>query len=189
MSCGRIATIVLAAGAGSRSGGCGHLTELNGRPMLTRVLETVAAAAPPPHVVVLGAAADVVTGAVPAGWTTIVAAAWDRGPGASLRAGLTAVPGAESALIVLGDLPWLRTAAIRRVLAALTPGVIAARATDDGRPGHPVAIGPALIDAARNAPDAGLAGLLRSAATLAVPCDGLGVTGGTRDREVLAARK
>lgn len=185
MERGPIATIVLAAGAGSRFGGGKQLAEIAGTPMLTRVLDTVAAVTRPPRVVVLGAAADVVAAAIPSGWTTVIAGDWDRGPGASLRAGLAAVPAAQAALIVLGDLPWLSGEAVRRVRAALAPDVVAARATDAGRPGHPVLIGPELIAAARQAPDAGLAGLLRSAATLAVPCDGLGVIDDVDDRAAL----
>ncbi len=94
---------------------------------------------------------------------------------ADVRAGLAAAPDAQAALVVLGDLPWLDPVAVERVAAAGRSGVAAARATDGGRPGHPVWIGSALIDAARAAPDEGLRSLLAAAPTEPVTCDGLGV--------------
>ena len=65
---------------------------------------------------------------------------WERGPGASLRCGLEALPAdAEAAVVVLGDGPELDPAAIDRVIAAWRerPAPVVA-ATYDGIRLHPV---------------------------------------------------
>lgn len=173
-----LATIVLAAGAGTRFGGVKQLVEIEGEPLLGRVLATLAAR-PEPRIVVLGAEAEAVRAAVPAGWTVVVAVDWAEGQGASLRAGLAAAPDAAAALIVLGDLAWLRPEAVERVLAAAAaapPEVQAVRASEDDVPGHPLLIRGELLSAARDAPAAGLRDLLAPAITLAVDCAGLGAT-------------
>ena len=172
-----IATVVLAAGAGRRFGSIKQLATVEGRPMLERVL-AASAGLGDPQIVVLGAEEEAVA-ALPiyAGWRLQVAADWEAGPGASLRAGLRAAPDAEAALIFLGDLPWLVPEAAERVLAAAReePRAEAVRAFEGETPGHPVLVRGALLERAREAPDRGLGGLLRGAAVLAVRCDGLGV--------------
>lgn len=176
MSGAGLATILLAAGAGSRFGGVKQFAELEGRPILSRVMSELQGVGET-QVLVLGAAAERVREAIPAGsWNVVVAADWEDGPGASLRAGLAAAAAAESALIVLGDLAWLRREAAERVLAAAaaSPRSEAVRACEGGRPGHPLLIRGALLDAARVAPDAGLRPLLEQADVLAVDCAGLG---------------
>lgn len=133
-----LAAVVLAAGAGERFGGPKQLAELDGRPMLTHVVETALDhPAVDRVVVVLGARADAVRAALPAErfpLRIVVCADWADGPSASLRCGLGALDGAD-ALVLLADQPRLPSAAIDRVLA--TPGELV-RATVDGRPGHPV---------------------------------------------------
>ncbi|MEI2703105.1 MAG: nucleotidyltransferase family protein [Baekduia sp.] len=167
--------IVLAAGAATRFGGGKQIAPVDGVPMLARVCTAVGAAWNGRRIAVLGDRADEVAEVVPLDWEVVRCAEWERGPGASLRAGLAAAPDAQAALVVLGDLPWLDPVAVERVAAAGRSGVAAARATDGGRPGHPVWIGSALIDAARAAPDEGLRSLLAAAPTEPVTCDGLGV--------------
>lgn len=178
MSYGSLATVVLAAGAGTRFGGPKQLAEIDGEPLLGRVLAMLSPR-PEPRIVVLGAAAEAVRGAVPSGWTVVVAADWEEGQGASLRAGLGAAPDAEAALIVLGDLAWLRPEAVERVLAAAAAAPVAVqavRACEGDVPGHPLLIRGDLLTAARSAPAAGLRDLLMPANTLAVDCAGLGPT-------------
>lgn len=174
---GELATVVLAAGEGRRFGGAKQLAEIEGEPLLGRVLGTLAAL-PEPRIVVLGAAAEAVRAAVPAsGWTVVVAGDWEEGQGASLRAGLAAAPDAEAALIVLGDLAWLRREAVDRVLAAAAtapPAVRAVRAHEGGAPGHPLLIRGELLAAARSAPDEGLRPLLAEIAVEPIDCAGLG---------------
>jgi CTP:molybdopterin cytidylyltransferase MocA len=102
-------------------------------------------------VVVLGCAADaareLLAGSVFDGnpnVTVQVARDWQDGMGASLRAGLLAArPAVGRAVAVhLVDLPDVTAAVVSRLLrqAPVGPDVLA-RATFDGRPGHPVLIG------------------------------------------------
>jgi CTP:molybdopterin cytidylyltransferase MocA len=102
--------------------------------------------------VVLGASADDARALLDeAGWCdddavdVVVAADWDEGMGASLRAGLGALGGrdADAALVTLVDLPDVDEPVLRRVLDAGSGALGGAlvRATYDGGPGHPVLIG------------------------------------------------
>lgn len=86
-------------------------------------------------IVVLGAA--VVD--VPEPARAVVADDWADGASASLRAGLAAAAGADLAVLRLIDTPDIGADVVSRVLtAAASTGL--ARATFDGRPGHPVVI-------------------------------------------------
>lgn len=174
---GPVATIVLAAGAGTRFGGVKQLAPAGGQPLLSRVLRVLDDVGDD-RVVVLGAAAEQVAAApIYDGWRPVVAKDWAVGPGASLRAGLRATPDAGAALIVLGDLLWLRREAAERVLGAgrTSGGSEAARAFDGDVPGHPVLVWGRLLERARTAPDQGLGPLLAGAQPVRVPCEGLGV--------------
>ena len=75
----------------------------------------------------------------------VVADDWAEGMGASLRAGLDALPdgvtGAAAALVSLVDLPDVGPDVVRRVLAAATGPQVLARAAYAGEPGHPVLLG------------------------------------------------
>lgn len=170
------AIIVLAAGAGSRYGQAKQAVPIAGKPMLLRVLDALDGFGDP-QIVVLGAHEQKVRGLVPLDrWQPVLAGDWHVGPGASLRAGLRAVPNADAALVVLGDLPWLREEAIRQVLdAAARSDAEAVRAFDGEVPGHPLLLRGTLLERARQAPDAGMAALLRNAPVMAVRPDGLGV--------------
>jgi nicotine blue oxidoreductase len=170
-----LATVVLAAGAGSRFGGPKQVAELDGEPLLGRVLAALEGIGSP-QIVVLGAHAERVRASVPApAWTPVVAPGWRAGPGASLRAGLAAAPAASAALVVLGDLGWLRREAAERVLAAAADPAEAVRAFEGARPGHPLLLRGAMLARARAAPDAGLAPVLAKAPPACVQCEGLGV--------------
>lgn len=154
--------LVLAAGAGRRMGGpkalIGPLAEF-GRTPLAQVCSQVHAAGCTDVIAVIGAQADRVLAALEddpwpehdcvaaglPGWLRVVEATdWDEGMGASLRAGLAALDrtSATAALITLVDLPDVGTPIFRRVLAEASgePSALA-RASFDGRPGHPVLIG------------------------------------------------
>lgn len=134
------AGLLLAAGAGRRYGMPKAL--VGDGAWLRGSVGVLAEAGCDPVVVVLGAAADRAAPLVPAGAGVVVAADWEEGMGASLRAGLAALtPGAvEAALVHLVDLPDVGVDVIRRVAAAASPDVVA-RAAYDGRAGHPVVIG------------------------------------------------
>jgi molybdenum cofactor cytidylyltransferase/nicotine blue oxidoreductase len=93
--------------------------------------------------VVLGAAADQARRLIE-GYDVdvVVAAAWDEGMGASLRAGLGALGEDVTATMVsLVDLPDVRADVVRRMLDRTVGAGTLARAAYDGTPGHPVLIG------------------------------------------------
>jgi CTP:molybdopterin cytidylyltransferase MocA len=138
-----IAAVVLAGGEGRRYGGLKQLHEIEGRPMLERVLRTVAEAGPEHRVVVLGARAGTILERVDLhGARPVVCDRWDAGQAASLHAGLAALPdAAEWAIVVLGDGPDLDPRAVERVLACAAPGEDAIRSADYGQGrSHPVLI-------------------------------------------------
>ena len=94
--------------------------------------------------VVLGAAAeDAVTLLPPGPVTAVIATDWAAGMSASLRAGLDALAAAEAeaAVVTLVDLPDVGPDVVRRVVDLGTDPSVLARATYDGRPGHPVLLG------------------------------------------------
>jgi molybdenum cofactor cytidylyltransferase len=166
-----IGGLVLAAGAGRRFGGVKQVAQFRGRPLLEHALMAMAAAPVDRVVVVLGAHADEVRTAVPLhGAEVVIAANWDDGLSASLRAGVTALADCEAAVVTLGDQPLLAPEAIARVVAAGGP---AARATYGGVPGHPVLIGSSLFDQVHGLRgDRGAGAILDGAKEVA--CDGLG---------------
>jgi CTP:molybdopterin cytidylyltransferase MocA len=138
-----IAAVVLAAGEGRRYGGLKQLHEIDGRPMLERVLGILETTGPEHRVVVLGARAGTILERVDLhGAAPVVCDRWDAGQAASLHAGLTALPySAGWALVVLGDGPGLDPRAVERVLAAAQPDDDAIHAADYGRGrSHPVLI-------------------------------------------------
>lgn len=151
-----VACVVLAAGASTRFGSPKQ------RLLLEPVLERVRRSSVDDVVVVLGAH-ELETSA-----RAVICPDWGRGPGASLRCGLSALPPeVEAAVVVLADGPDLAPEAIDRVLAAWRAGegpVVAA--TYDGIRLHPV-----LLD--REAwglvPDEGAKAL----DAVLVPCDDL----------------
>ena len=93
---------------------------------------------------------------------------WERGPGASLRCGLAALPPeAEAALVVLADGPDLDPRAIDRIVEDWRAnGGDAVAASYDGVRLHPVLLAPTLWD---SVPDEGA----KSLPARLVPCDDL----------------
>ncbi len=165
-----IAAVVLAAGAASRFG------EPKQRLLLPRVLERLAQTSLQDVVVVAGAhELD------PGGARLVDCPEWGRGPGASLRCGLSALSAeTKAAVVCLADGPNLAPAAVERVVAAWRDGegeVVAA--SYDGNRGHPVVIG---RDAWESVPDEGM----RALPAALVPCDDLGAPGDVDSPEDLA---
>jgi CTP:molybdopterin cytidylyltransferase MocA len=166
-----VAAVVLAAGAGTRFGGPKQ------RLLLPLVLERLRRTSVDDIVVVGGAyrldeEEDV---------RLVECPEWERGPGASLRCGLAALPAAtEAAVIVLADGPRLAPEAVERVLAAWRGGAgELVAAAYGGQRGHPLVVGHALWD---SVPDEGL----RALAPVLVPCDDLGPPGDVDTVEELA---
>lgn len=131
---------MLAAGASTRLGSPKQLARVRGRPALQIAVETATAVAGQSVTVVVGAhAADIMPMLSRKGVSTVVNRRWDEGLGASLRAGIAALPSAcEAVLVVLGDQVALTPDDLRRLAAAWKgqEGVIAA-AVYQGRPGVP----------------------------------------------------
>jgi len=152
-----IHAVVLAAGASSRYG----TSPPKQRELLPAVLAALRASSVRDVLVVLGAH-DVQTDT-----RSVICAEWERGPGASLRCGLAALPDdAEAALVVLADGPELDPRAVDRVVDSWrAEGGDVVAATYGGVRLHPVLLArpfPAI-------PDDGARGL----AARLVACDDL----------------
>lgn len=173
--------VLLAAGAGTRMGRPKALVrDPAGTPWVALGVAALLDGECDAVVVVLGAAAETARELVPVrpDVRVVVAPDWSDGPGASLAAGLRALPDGAAACISLVDLPGLPAAVVRRVLAGPRPGGVLRRAVHAGRPGHPVLVGPehraALVAAVVREPGDRSAGAwLRGAGVESVPCDDL----------------
>ena len=167
-----VAGLVLAGGAGTRFAGAESklLADLDGRPVLEwAVAAPCAVAALSRVVVVLGSRADEVLARVDFGRAEpVVCDGWAAGASASLRCGLEAlagVDGVDRVLVTLGDQPGLTPAVVERFVSE--PG--GTRAVFNGRPGHPVVLGAAQIEALGLVKgDEGARGLLSGGPTVEV---------------------
>jgi CTP:molybdopterin cytidylyltransferase MocA len=157
-----IHAVVLAAGASSRYGTDPPKQAV----FLPRVLDALRASRVDAVVVVAGAHPLETYARV------VSCPDWERGPGASLRCGLAALPAAvEAAVVVLADGPNLSPAAIERVLEVWhesSAEIVAA--TYQGNRGHPVVLARSVWE---QIPDEGA----RPLPALLVPCDDLGAPG------------
>ncbi len=105
-----IAAVVLAAGASSRYGSSPPKQQV----FLPRVLDALRQSEAFDEIVVVAGAHPVETDA-----RVIECAAWERGPGASLRCGFGALDDdIEAAVVVLADGPNLDPRAVKRIVAA-----------------------------------------------------------------------
>jgi CTP:molybdopterin cytidylyltransferase MocA len=146
-----VAGLLLAAGAGRRMGGPkALLRDARGVPYVDRAIGVLFAGGCDTVTVVLGASAREARKVLETcGWgadpalTTVLAVDWADGMGASLRAGLRALSGstADAALVTLVDLPDVDERVVARLLEVDAGPASLARATYDGRPGHPVLLG------------------------------------------------
>lgn len=159
---------MLAAGGGTRFGAGPSATtsttkllaELGGRPLLQYAIDAQCEVAELERVVVVvGAAADQVLQRVELGRAeAVLCEEWADGQSASLRRGIEVLDGADKAIVTLGDAPLITPEVIR--LFVDQPG--ATRASYDGRPGHPVVLGPEQLTAVAGLRgDEGARGLLR----------------------------
>ena len=162
---GRVAAVVLAAGAATRFGAPKQ------RLLLPGVLERVAAS-PVDEIVVVEGAYELCVDSTQGTLRRVRCADWERGPGASLRCGLAALADdVEAAVVILADGPELSPAAVARIVADWrgNGGAVVA-ASYGGERGHPLL---AAREAWEDVPDAGL----RVVSPRLVPCDDLGAPG------------
>lgn len=141
--------LVLAAGAGRRANGPKALRRsADGTPWLALGADLLLDAGCSRVVVVLGAMAEFALPLIPDDPRvgTVIAADWDTGVSASLRAGIRAATGTAT-LVTLVDLPDLPASVARRVLGDGVAADDLRQAVFGGRPGHPVLLGSAHWDA------------------------------------------
>jgi molybdenum cofactor cytidylyltransferase len=139
-----ICGLILAAGAGTRFGERPKLlAELDGRPILEHSVVAQCRVSELERIaVVLGAHAEEILGRVDfMRAEPVVCDRWEEGQSLSLRRGiefLTDGPEVHKVIVTLGDQPRMTPDLIARFVGE-APGT---RAVYDGRPGHPVVLGP-----------------------------------------------
>ena len=136
-----IAGLILAAGEGTRFGPEPKLlAELGGRPLLEHAVRAQCGVGELERVVVvLGAHADQLLARVDfIRAEPVVCEDWREGQAASLRRGVAELRDASKVVVTLGDEPLITSELIARFVAE-PPGT---QAVYDGRPGHPVVLGP-----------------------------------------------
>ncbi|HXZ03103.1 MAG TPA: molybdopterin-binding/glycosyltransferase family 2 protein [Stellaceae bacterium] len=146
----RIAGLVLAAGQSRRMGTLNKLLiGIDGKPMVRRVAEAVAASEANPLVVVTGHQREKVEAAL-AGLAARFVHNPDHAQGlsTSVKRGLAALPDAvDGAVICLGDMPMVTAAVIDRLIGAFNPveGRVLCVPTRRGKRGNPVLLGKQLF--------------------------------------------
>jgi molybdenum cofactor cytidylyltransferase len=167
MSAPRHALVLLAAGGSRRLGQPKQLLVLEGEPLVRRAARLGLATAPACALLVLGAQAEAVQAATHGlPLRRVDCPDWTAGLGASLRAGLKAVPdGCAGALVLLCDQPALDAAHLQALVATwrTAPGRAAASAYA-GVLGVPALLPRAWFDALCLDGDRGARDLLRERA-------------------------
>ncbi len=149
----RIAAIVLAAGQSRRTGRRNKLlAEIDGQPMVARVVDAVAASAAATVVVVSGFEAERLGAALAGRGLTIVHnPRFDEGLSTSLRTGLGALTqsGArvDGVMVCLGDMPGVKSRHIDALISAFDPleGRAICVPVYQGKRGNPVLWGASLF--------------------------------------------
>ncbi|MFG1361096.1 NTP transferase domain-containing protein [Xanthobacter pseudotagetidis] len=137
------AAVVLAAGRSTRMGGANKLLEeVDGVPVIRRVVQAALGSRARPVIVVTGHERERIERALSGLSVTLVHNGdYASGMASSLRAGIAAVPAeAAGALVVLGDMPLVAPALIDRLIAAHAgdAGRLIVVPVADGARGHPV---------------------------------------------------
>lgn len=131
--------LLLAAGSSRRFGSDKRWHALaDGTPMALAAARALAAACPQAIAVLRPDDRELAELLGGAGLRCIVCADAGLGMGHSLAAGVAAASGAAGWLVALADMPYIRPAGYRAVLAALGEGASIARPVFAGRDGHPV---------------------------------------------------
>jgi molybdenum cofactor cytidylyltransferase len=122
---GGVAGVVLAAGTSSRMGQNKLFMEIEGEPLVRRIVGRASNAGFDPLLVVLGHEADRVRDAL-AGFVyqPVLNPDYERGVNSSLRAGMHAASAtrARAAVVVLADMPFVTTAMIETLIAKYRGG-------------------------------------------------------------------
>lgn len=139
----RVTAVVLAAGRSARMGARNKLVvDVHGAPMIARVVDALLAAPVERVLVITGHEPDRVEAALAGRAVSFVHNPdYDAGMSTSLRAGIRAVaPGADAALVCLGDMPWLAPAHVEALVDAFQPveGREICVPTCAGKRGNPV---------------------------------------------------
>jgi molybdenum cofactor cytidylyltransferase len=164
-----ICGLILAAGAGTRFGKKPkQLAELDGRPLLNHAIAAQCAVAELERIaVVLGARAEEIVSRVDfIRAEPVVCERWEDGQAASLRRGiefLSAEMHVTKVIVTLGDQPRMTP----ELIARFVDEPPATRAVYNGRPGHPVVLGPVQMRLIGNLHgDRGARGLLQGGKTI-----------------------
>lgn len=139
----RVTALVLAAGRSRRMGADNKLlAEVDGVPLVRRAVDTLCASGAERVLVVTGHDAEAVRHAlVGAGVELVHNPDFAQGLSTSLRAGLDAVgEHAQGVMVALGDMPFVRTEDVDRLLAAFDPagGAAICQPVHERKRGHPV---------------------------------------------------
>ena len=139
----RVAAVILAAGRSTRMGGPNKLlAEIGGRPLVRIAAEEALASRAYPVIVVTGHQREQVEAALKGLKVEIVHNPdFAAGLSTSLKTGLAAVPATvDGAIVLLGDMPQVRSALIDQLAAAFDPerGALVVVPTIDGKRGNPV---------------------------------------------------
>lgn len=142
----KIAALILGAGRSQRMGTRNKLLiKIEGAFMITRVAGEIAAAGLDPRIAVTGhEAAEVRAALKDSGVTFAHNPDYAQGLSSSLRAGLRALPpDVDGVLVCLGDMPDVRAAHLRKLIAAFDPeeGRAICVPTFQGKRGNPVLFG------------------------------------------------
>jgi molybdenum cofactor cytidylyltransferase len=132
-----VAAIVLAAGASTRMGRPKPLVPIDGIPLLRRVVSTALASRARPLLVVVGAAEEAARAGIEGLSCTIVPnPRWRDGQSSSIAAGVRHLrehhPGAEAALVLLGDQPFVSAGTLDALLRAREGGASIAACESGG---------------------------------------------------------
>ena len=138
--------ILLAAGYGRRFDPGGQRDKLlvlmaDGRPVLWHSARALAQALPQCLAVIRPGQHERARWLAEAGCRVLESAAAEAGMGCALAAAVAASEDAAGWVVALGDMPWLETAAIEAVAAALESPCALAAAGYQGQRGHPVGFG------------------------------------------------
>lgn len=131
---GRVAIVVLAAGAARRFGSGKLDAELGGRPLGLWATETAGTVSADRFIVCPPQRPSFVQAL--RGWTVITNAQADHGIGTSIKAALGALDGYDRIVVTLADMPFVPAALLREL--AQGRGTLFTR-HPDGRPGVPAA--------------------------------------------------